>query len=480
MMAFDGAAVLMFGGILAGSANNEMWRWDGTSWSGPHASTAVPVGRYQAAAAYDSARGRVVMFGGSEQAAGIVDTLWEWSGAGWLGPIAPATRPSARDAHAMAYDSIRGRVVLFGGRNGADLTLLDDVWEWDGIAWYGPFRPTPRPSARRWHGMAFAANRNRTVLFGGNDGARKDDVWEWNGATWSGPTQPSPRPSPRDGVSLAYNALRTRVVLFGGHDGTSSTSDIWEWSGTAWSGPTQPFTRPSARNRNGFAYDSVRRTTVLFGGTPSVPSNFVGGSNGAVDDSLWELPGISWDGPFLTTPRPRPRAGHIFAYDSARGRSVMFGGYVADEWNDELFEWSAPRERRPAAQLVVDTASLGAAPGNVQGMRVRAHCGGRARVNGSGAFIDGALLSGWSAGGSTAAPGAWVPLASNGVGRNLPAPPGALMTWSSLSAAEASAYLYQPDSTASFRCEPVDGSGQTDAEVAVDYLEVRVRYTTPP
>ena len=39
---------------------------------------------------------------------------WEWDGTVWVDKT-PATSPSARDAHAMAYDSARGRIVLFGG-----------------------------------------------------------------------------------------------------------------------------------------------------------------------------------------------------------------------------------------------------------------------------------------------------------------------------------------------------------------------------
>jgi hypothetical protein len=35
--------------------------------------------------------------------------------------------------HAMAYDSVRGRVVLYGGSDGE--SNLADPWEWDGRRW---------------------------------------------------------------------------------------------------------------------------------------------------------------------------------------------------------------------------------------------------------------------------------------------------------------------------------------------------------
>src|SRR5436309_15253355 len=42
--------------------------------------------------------------------------------------------PLGRQAHAMAHDSARGRVVLFGGKDGSG-SVLGDTWEWVGTAW---------------------------------------------------------------------------------------------------------------------------------------------------------------------------------------------------------------------------------------------------------------------------------------------------------------------------------------------------------
>src|SRR5687767_14086581 len=41
--------------------------------------------------------------------------------------------PPARINHALAYDSARGKIVLFGGRTDSEYStysLLDDTWEW--------------------------------------------------------------------------------------------------------------------------------------------------------------------------------------------------------------------------------------------------------------------------------------------------------------------------------------------------------------
>ena len=43
--------------------------------------------------------------------------------------------PAPRVYSAMAYDSNRGRTVLFGGLGGAGVGNLGDTWEWDGENW---------------------------------------------------------------------------------------------------------------------------------------------------------------------------------------------------------------------------------------------------------------------------------------------------------------------------------------------------------
>jgi hypothetical protein len=68
----------------------------------------------------------------------------------------------------MAYDSARGRMMLFSGK--ASPKWTDDLWEWDGHAWSSV---TPagqwydRPIARRNHAMAYDSTHHQLVVFGG-------------------------------------------------------------------------------------------------------------------------------------------------------------------------------------------------------------------------------------------------------------------------------------------------------------------------
>jgi hypothetical protein len=76
---------------------------------------------------YDSRRGVVVLFGGvsdADQNAEKLDDVWEWNGKAWK--RVDVAGPPNRRGHGMAYDSARGQMVLFGG-SGADGDL-GDTW----------------------------------------------------------------------------------------------------------------------------------------------------------------------------------------------------------------------------------------------------------------------------------------------------------------------------------------------------------------
>jgi hypothetical protein len=64
---------------------------------------------------YDAARRRVVLFDGYTGSLNpVFSDTWEWDGSTWV-QRTPNTVRSGRAGHALAYDSARGRVVLFGG-----------------------------------------------------------------------------------------------------------------------------------------------------------------------------------------------------------------------------------------------------------------------------------------------------------------------------------------------------------------------------
>jgi hypothetical protein len=119
----------------------------------------------------------------------------------------------------MAFDSVRNRVVLFGGRSNG--VRMADTWEWDGSNWT-QISTSSAPSARFWHSMAFDSQLGKTRVFGGDHVAPfslgpVNDTWEWDGASWTQDVT-SAAPSPRAGQSMAYDSGRARTIVFGGTD----------------------------------------------------------------------------------------------------------------------------------------------------------------------------------------------------------------------------------------------------------------------
>jgi hypothetical protein len=235
----------------------------------------------------------------------------------------PSAAPSLRQGHAMAFDPVNARVVLFGG---SDQQFENDLWSWDGSLWHQVVT-VGGPSPRMNHGLVCDSIRNRVVLFGGYGGS--GDTWEWNGSQWLART-PAHHPSPRDSFAMAFDSQRGRVVLFGGQDNNQVFfGDTWVWDGTDWTQLT-PTASPLARRQGQLAFDGANGVCVLFGGQVGVWN-----ANQIVNDT-WTWDGSAWQ---LRQPAhmPAPSANHKLTYDAARARVVGHGfGNFLDSFS---WEW---------------------------------------------------------------------------------------------------------------------------------------------
>jgi hypothetical protein len=185
---------------------------------------------------YDVRRRRIVVFGGSVDRTTLGDGTWEHDGVTWQRRLMAG--PTARTAHIMAYDARRGRTVLFGGMGGsADgrlPSLLGDLWEYDGERWEQRLVPDA-PLARRSAGVAYDSRRGRVVVFGGSGpSGLLGDTWAWDGERWTKLADDGP---PKRAMGyMAYDANRDRIVLFGGRLGwPTDIDDTWEFDGVRWS-----------------------------------------------------------------------------------------------------------------------------------------------------------------------------------------------------------------------------------------------------
>ncbi|MFC2052645.1 kelch repeat-containing protein, partial [Chloroflexota bacterium] len=245
--------VVLFGSWNGSTHLGDTWEYDGTSqtWTEVTPVTSPPA-RSSHAIVFDSNRGKVVLFGGWNGSTNLDDT-WEYDGTSqtWT-EVTPTSSPSARSSHAIVFDSNRGKVVLFGGWNGS--TNLDDTWEYDGTSQtWTEVTPTSSPSARYAHAMVFDSSRGKIVLFNGFDGTWLGDSWEYDGTnnTWTD-IIPVTSPPARISHAMVFDNSRGKVVLFGGRsaDWGPPLSDTWEYGsvivyGYELSFTTLPLTPPS-------------------------------------------------------------------------------------------------------------------------------------------------------------------------------------------------------------------------------------------
>ncbi|MBI5535808.1 MAG: hypothetical protein HY898_24025 [Deltaproteobacteria bacterium] len=280
-----GAYVMIFGGDAA-SKKNDTWSWDGTSWlqlctSGPCNLTLPPI-RGSHALAYDSTRQAVVLYGGYQGAGVTHADTWEWKGSPpkWTLMCSPSTTPcaaGARSSHAMAFDQAHGVTVAFSGSG-----KPNDTWIWNGTTWTQvctiPPCNTSMPTARALHAMAYdsAAGRQVVVLFGGVAGGvtQLNDTWEWNGSSWTQKCTTAPCntnvPPARNNHTMAYDSVSKRVVMTGGANASGVPfNDVWEWDGTQWTNPSVSGTSPTAREGATMSYHPGLRRVVMVGGVES-------------------------------------------------------------------------------------------------------------------------------------------------------------------------------------------------------------------
>ncbi len=312
--------------------------------------------------------------------------------------------PDADTAPSMAYDRHRGRIVM--------VTSNGDTWEWDGIVWRQP-RPTISPPVRADAAMAYDPVLDQLVLYGGTDGNYKNDTWQWDGSAWTqlapapvmapvhtplvydaadheiialsagttlawtgtawsaiattGPTQtdialaydasgsqvlafaadgstwsfsgatwtqlaPTTHPSARGAMRMVEDGAG--VVLYGGYT-TMNLADTWRWLNGNWT-KLSPATNPGARSGQGLAFDSARARIAMFGGFDYAPND------------TWEWNGTDW-GAIAIDVNPDPRAEAVAVYQPERGQTLLFSGGASFP-TDDTWEWDgeAWTERSPA------------------------------------------------------------------------------------------------------------------------------------
>lgn len=225
----DGFAFDTQSGLAVVVEQDGTWTYDPAAGTWNQLETAERPGRvWGARLAYDAGSDRVILFGGFDGGSTLSDQTWALDVDAQLWQrMAPAISPPAQNFHALSYDPVADRVLLFSTTEADGSTW---AYDYDTDTWTD-LAPTTGPAQRIYTAMAYDAVGQRTILFGGVDPIERPfgDTWAYDSAanTWTD-LDPSAAPSPRGWHAMAYDAEAERIVLFsGGETRDTDLADAW-------------------------------------------------------------------------------------------------------------------------------------------------------------------------------------------------------------------------------------------------------------
>ncbi len=355
----------------------------------------APTGSPGSTAIYDPVGKRMIEY---DRVDGHVWSLSLGATPAWT-DLLPAPGPVPRAFHSVLYDTLRHRMVIYGGYTGSD-PPLGDVWAlsldgaptWSSIAvvgtvvnsyrhtaiydpvgdrmiafggtlgqaWSLPFGTTSSwsllpvgitaPAARVSHNALYDPAHARMLVYGGDGFIDFSDTWALDLVVpeWTRITPPTTTPFWRTRHAAIVDPLRDRMILFGGlTQGFAEPSGLWTLSLGApetWSVLAPSGTPPSNRQGASAIYDPRRDRMIVFGGQT--------GATTEKSAELWSLSlggGPAWSPLAASGPPPPARAFHSAIYDPFGDRMIVFGGEdalaqpLADLWQltlDGTPEWT--------------------------------------------------------------------------------------------------------------------------------------------
>jgi hypothetical protein len=325
------------------STLNDTWafRLTDATWYLAEPGSPIPVlMRHSAVAAlpWDA----LVIFGGYS---GRTTTLWNttWrlpmSGGGAFVPVATTgTPPSPRSGQTAIYDSARQRMIVFGGNDGT-LRHNDSYALTIGPTptWSQIFSQNGPPPARELSHAIYDPLRDRMVIFGGSSGATtyQDVLALTLGA--------SPAPSwisldagaglPAIAYSdLVYDSRRDHLILIA-EVGSNTRAWCMPADGSAtWTEFGGPL---AGRGSFAAAYDWAADRVLLHGGVYSTTTAF---------DQFMQLNPVTgqWTYASVGGTQPFARYEHTLTRDPARERFVVFGGWEQQLPSSGTYNANAP------------------------------------------------------------------------------------------------------------------------------------------
>src|SRR5439155_15760807 len=194
--------------------------------------------------------------------------------------------PIARDRHAMAWEPVKNRLVMFGGLNLVGVFTFDvlgDLNVYDPVTatWSTPTITGTSPAKRCDSTLQWVPSLNKLVLFAGTGSAtaatpRYSDIWALdlntaaNSATWTQLLPNNLAPPVRSATCTGIDTDRNRLVTYGGEIGANNqiNGETWQFDFATnnWQKDVPTGTVPSGRAYCDTAYDPVAKRLALYGG----------------------------------------------------------------------------------------------------------------------------------------------------------------------------------------------------------------------
>ncbi len=292
----------------------------------------APPARYDHALAFDSDKQQLILFGGRAGGNIFGDTwIFDLKMNAWREVKTPA--PSPRFGFASAYDPKTKAVYLFGGQKDA---FYNDVWKFDTQTetWSEIETQGDKPDIRYGHGVTLDTKNNRLIISHGfaRDG-RHNDTWalDLNTNEWTELTPSGDKPLNRCLHDIAYAANANAVYLFGGCSsgfGPCPQGDLWaldlttnQWTLLSPAGET-----PAARENPAVVVDSKTGNLILFGGRA-----------GSAQNDLWVFDANAKTWKQIDAQGPSARKSHDAVFDATSNRVFIFGGSGSEGALDDLW-----------------------------------------------------------------------------------------------------------------------------------------------
>lgn len=253
--------------------------------------------------------------------------------------VTPALSPEARASHYMAYDPVNNRTVLYGGNNGAN--DFGEIWvynakkdQWTNLG------ASNGPGPRRDANIAYDREAGKFITLGGFHEGFHNDTWSYDLDTnlWVN-LNPLNSPDVAANYSMVYDSKNNKTIVYGGRrlNGTSA-NETWayDYLSNSWTN-LNPASSPDPRGNaaQSMVYDDKRDKIILFGGNALDGVTFLG------DTWEYDYASNAWTELDLNnSPGERRNAGMV--YDDDKNIPILVGGFAnADSWvlRDDLESW---------------------------------------------------------------------------------------------------------------------------------------------